>query len=310
MKQKNQILLVEDDPAIQKGLKAMLELENFDVITSSDGKEGYELAFENLPILVLLDINLPTMSGLEVCRKLRENNFLNPVIMLTSRGEQIDKILGLELGANDYITKPFDSRELLARIHSQLRSAERITHPVIAEKNQMSEGKPVRKLLAVMFTDIKDYSKKMGDDEILAIKLLDIHNEIIVGSVKVHEGKVIEIIGDAFLITFESALRSVECAYDVQKKMRSYNENAKSGEQVEVRIGIHLGDVFEYNDNIKGDAVNIAARIQQSGIPGGVTISEGVFTAIKNKVDLKFSLTGEHNFKNIKEPVTLYVIEM
>ncbi|MCB0726765.1 MAG: response regulator [Ignavibacteriae bacterium] len=310
MKQKNQILIVEDDPAIQKGLKEMLELENFEVLIASDGKDGYELAMKNIPVLILLDINLPSMSGLEVCRKLRENNFLNPVIMLTSRSEQIDKILGLELGANDYITKPFDSRELLARIHSQLRSAERISHSEEIEKTESADEKPVRKLLAVMFTDIKDYSKKMGEDEILAIKLLDIHNEIIEGSVKCHEGKVVEIIGDAFLVTFNSALRSVECAYEIQKKMKSYNEKAKADEQIEVRIGIHLGDVFEYGNNIKGDAVNIAARIQQSGIPGGVTISEGVFTAIKNKVDLKFSLTGEHNFKNIKEPVTLYVIEM
>lgn len=310
MKTKNQILIVEDDPAIQKGLQEMLELENFDVLISSDGKEGFDIAMKYTPVLILLDINLPSLSGLEVCRKLRENNYMNPVIILTSRGEQIDKILGLELGANDYITKPFDSRELLARIHAQLRSMERVNFKTMIDRPVDPEEKPVRKLLAVMFTDIKDYSKKMGDDENLAIKLLDVHNKLIEESVKCHDGKVIEIIGDAFLVTFESALRSVECAYDVQKKMKEYNKTAAPEEQIEVRIGIHLGDVFEYSNNVKGDAVNIAARIQQNGIPGSVTISEGVFNAIKNKVDLKFSLTGEHNFKNIKEPVTLYVIEM
>jgi CheY-like chemotaxis protein len=304
------ILLVEDDPAIQMGLKELLKLENYNLLLCSDGKKGLEMALKEFPDLILLDISLPSLSGLEVCRKLRENDFHNPIIMLTSRDEQIDKILGLELGANDYITKPFDSRELLARIHSQLRGAERLSHKPATESSNVSGEKSKRKLLAIMFTDLKDYSKKMGTDEDLAIKLIDIHNEIIKEIVIINQGKSVEIIGDAFLVTFESALKSVKCGYDIQQKLKAYNETAAKNEQIEVRIGIHLGDVIEFNDEIKGDAVNIAARLQQNAVPGGVTISESVYTAVKNKVNFNIVFSGEHNFKNIKEPVTLYFVEI
>ena len=302
------ILLIEDDPAIQTGMKELLELENYHVIVCSDGKEGFETALKKNPDLILLDINLPSMNGLNVCRKLREKNFQNPIIMLTSRGEQVDKVLGLELGANDYVTKPFDSRELIARIHSQLRHKENINERVYKE-NLIDSESSSRKLLAIMFTDIKDYSRKMGSNEKLAIKLLGIHNEIVKDVVNFYDGKIKEIIGDAFVLSFDSALKCVECACEIQKKFRSYNEKAAAEEKIEIRIGIHLGDVLEYENKIIGDAVNIAARIQENAIPGGVTMSESVYSAIRNKVQFNIIFTGEKNFKNIKEPVNIYVVE-
>ncbi len=87
-------------------------------------KEGYDLALKENPDLILLDINLPSMDGIQVCRMLREQGYHNPIIMLTSRGEKIDKVVGLEVGADDYVTKPFDTRELLARIRTNLRRSE------------------------------------------------------------------------------------------------------------------------------------------------------------------------------------------
>lgn len=301
------ILLIEDDPAIQTGMKEMLELESYSTIVCSDGKEGLETALKENPDLVLLDISLPSMNGFDVCRKLREKSFRNPVIMLTSRGEQIDKILGLELGANDYVTKPFDSRELLARIHSQLRNKTKPAEKTV--KEHPDTGNSARKLLVIMFTDIKDYSKKMGADEKLAFKLLNIHNEIVKDTVVIFGGKIREVIGDAFVVSFDSALVCVECACEIQKKFRFYNETAADEDTIEIRIGIHLGDVIEYDNMIIGDAVNIAARIQENAVPGGVTMSESVYSAIKNKVQFNIVFTGEKNFKNIKEPVNIYIVE-
>lgn len=302
------ILLIEDDPAIQTGIKEMLDLESYTTIVCSDGEEGLNTALNKNPDLILLDISLPSMNGFDICRKLREKKFTNPVIMLTSRGEQIDKIVGLELGANDYVTKPFQTRELLARIHSQLlnRRSE-IYKP--NKSDSIDSGHPVRRLLAIMFTDIKDYSKKMGSNETLALKLLGIHNDIIKEVVLFYEGKIKEIIGDAFVVSFESALKCVECACDIQKKFKSYNETAIANEEIEIRIGIHLGDVIEYENKIIGDAVNIAARIQENSVPGGVTMSESVYSAIRNKVQFNIIFDGERNFKNIKEPVNIYVVE-
>lgn len=305
---KTKILLIEDDPAIRTGLKKLLEIESYNTFSCSDGKEGFDTALRENPDLILLDINLPSMSGLDICRKLRENNFRNPVIMITARGDQIDKVLGLELGANDYVTKPFDSRELIARVHSQLRNKEITDERIIKENSNVRESSS-RKLLVIMFTDIKDYSKKMGIDENLSLKLLDIHNDIVRESVQAFGGKIKEVIGDAFVIAFESALECVECACEIQKKFGFYNEKALKEETIEIRIGIHLGDVIEYENKVIGDVVNIAARIQENAVPGGVTMSESVYNAIKNKVHFNITFSGEKSFKNIKEPVNIYVVE-
>ena len=304
---KTNILVIEDDPAILQGLQELLQFENYEVMVSSDGLNGVEKAIQKQPDLILLDINLPSLSGFDVCKKLRERNYVNPVIMLTSRDERIDRIVGLELGANDYITKPFDSRELLARIRSNLSSAERIRKK---EDEIQSRKSKRRRLLAIMFTDMKDYSQKMNTNEKLALDLLEIHNKILRERIISHGGKIIEIIGDAFLVTFDSAVKSVECAYDIQQKFNSRNLEKNERDQIIIRIGIHLGDVFEYNDNIKGDAVNIAARIQQSAMPGSISLSESIYDAVKNKVKFNFEYSGEFSFKNISEKIGLYKINL
>ena len=118
----NKILLVEDDPAILEGLTALLKEESYETITADDGEKGLALALKESPDLIVLDIMLPKMNGLDVLQILRNREKCNvPVIMLTSRKEEIDRVMGLEFGADDYITKPFSTRELLARIKAVLR---------------------------------------------------------------------------------------------------------------------------------------------------------------------------------------------
>jgi len=115
------ILIVEDEIPMLQGLKDNLELEGYTVDAASDGKEGLEKIRSGNFNLILLDVMLPGISGFEICKTIRKENNLTPVILLTAKGEEIDKVLGLELGADDYITKPFSLRELLARIKTILR---------------------------------------------------------------------------------------------------------------------------------------------------------------------------------------------
>jgi DNA-binding response OmpR family regulator len=115
------ILIVEDDPRILRGVADNLKMEGYEVITAADGPSGYDLAKEKRPDLVILDIMLPKMSGFEVCCRLRQEAFSNPILMLTARGDETDRVLGLDLGADDYVTKPFSIRELLARVRARLR---------------------------------------------------------------------------------------------------------------------------------------------------------------------------------------------
>lgn len=118
------ILLVEDEPDMVLGLKDNFEFEGYEVLTAADGAAGLERARAYKPDLVVLDIMLPKLSGLEVCKALRGEGFDKPIIMLTARGQEIDKVVGLELGADDYVTKPFSIRELLARVRAILRRSE------------------------------------------------------------------------------------------------------------------------------------------------------------------------------------------
>jgi len=132
----SRILVIEDDVAILRGLKDNLVRESHEVLTAEDGEEGYRLARERNPDLILLDLMLPTLSGYEICRKLRDQGDSVLILMLTARGEEADRVLGLDLGADDYVTKPFSIRELKARIRALLRR----TDPPPAPPDTLSFG--------------------------------------------------------------------------------------------------------------------------------------------------------------------------
>jgi DNA-binding response OmpR family regulator len=117
----SKILVVEDEPEMQRGLRDNLEFEGYEVKIIGDGKEGLETLTSESFDLILLDVMLPGMSGFDVCKKARSQGVTTPIIMLTAKGEEVDKVLGLEFGADDYITKPFSLRELLARVKAVLR---------------------------------------------------------------------------------------------------------------------------------------------------------------------------------------------
>jgi DNA-binding response OmpR family regulator len=118
------VLAIEDDPAILRGLSDNLRYEGYEVVTATDGESGYHLQRERKPDLIVLDLMLPRMSGLEFCRKLRGEGVQTPILMLTARSEEPDRVLGLDLGADDYVTKPFSVRELMARVRALLRRSQ------------------------------------------------------------------------------------------------------------------------------------------------------------------------------------------
>ncbi|RWR13201.1 response regulator transcription factor [Siminovitchia fortis] len=115
------ILVVEDEPSIVTLLQYNLEKAGFSVLTASDGNEGLKKAMEEQPDLMILDLMLPGMDGMDICKTLRQEKVDTPILMLTARGDEFDKVLGLELGADDYLTKPFSPREVVARVKAILR---------------------------------------------------------------------------------------------------------------------------------------------------------------------------------------------
>ena len=152
----SKILIVEDEPNMRLGLKDNLEFEGYEVEQAEDGETGLKKILDGNFNLVLLDVMLPKMSGFDVCKNVRKKGNSTPIILLTAKGEEIDKVLGLELGADDYVTKPFSLRELLARIKAVLRRGDEKApkgknDPVVIGKievnfstyNAFENGKPV-----------------------------------------------------------------------------------------------------------------------------------------------------------------------
>jgi len=133
------ILLVEDDSTLLEVLSYNLRREGYQVVTAMDGIQALDQARRENPDLIILDIMLPELDGLEVCRILRREMTV-PILMLTAKGEEIDKVVGLELGADDYMTKPFSLRELLARVHAMLRRADMLSQKVMAAPPTMKAG--------------------------------------------------------------------------------------------------------------------------------------------------------------------------
>ena len=115
------VLIIEDDPAIRLGLRKTLGFEGYRVEEAAGGERGLEMVFENRPDLVVLDIMLPKLNGFEVCRTIRKHDASIPILIMSAKSQEMDKLMGFDLGADDYITKPFSSRELAARVKAALR---------------------------------------------------------------------------------------------------------------------------------------------------------------------------------------------
>jgi DNA-binding response OmpR family regulator len=124
---RRRVLIIEDEPDLVRGVRDALEFEGFEIVAAGLGREGIRLARERGPDLILLDLMLPDMNGFNVCEEIRATNPIIPIIMLTARSQESDKIRGLEVGADDYVTKPFSIGELVARIHAIFRRLQRIT---------------------------------------------------------------------------------------------------------------------------------------------------------------------------------------
>ncbi|HXY56594.1 MAG TPA: adenylate/guanylate cyclase domain-containing protein [Nitrososphaerales archaeon] len=163
-----------------------------------------------------------------------------------------------------------------------------------------------RRLAAIMFTDIVGYTALTQRDEALSMKLLDEHRSLVRPIFLKHGGREVKTIGDAFLVEFGSALAAVRCAYDLQQSLHELNSNRPADSQVQVRVGIHLGDVIHSENDVLGDAVNVASRIEPLSTPGGICISEQVYSQVRNKFEFPMVSIGRKELKNVGESVEVF----
>ena len=165
---------------------------------------------------------------------------------------------------------------------------------------------PRRKLAAIMFTDLVGYSALSQKDEALALELLEEHRQLLRPFFTQHHGREIKTIGDAFLVEFASAVEAVRCAIAIQKALTAHTSVVAPERQIQVRIGLHVGDVVIEENDVLGDGVNIAARIEPLASPGGICLSEDVARQVDNKIDCRLDKLGEKRLKGIKQAVAVY----
>jgi adenylate cyclase len=164
-----------------------------------------------------------------------------------------------------------------------------------------------RKLVAILAVDVAGYSRLMGADEEGTLARFKAHRrELIDLKVAEHRGRVVKTTGDGILIEFPSVVDAVRCAIDVQRGMVERNADVAEGSRIEFRVGINLGDIIIDGDDIHGDGVNIAARLEGIAEPGSIFISESSYQQVRDKLDIRFEDTGEQQLKNIARPVRVY----
>ena len=163
-----------------------------------------------------------------------------------------------------------------------------------------------RRLAAVMFTDMVGYTLLSQRNEDLAFGLLDKQSGILLPAIKSHGGTPVKTMGDAHLAEFESALEAVKCAVEIQKGVREYMSSASKDEHFELRIGIHVGDVVHRGDDVFGDAVNIASRIEPLAEPGGICITQQVYDQVHNKLPFAFEKIPSQPLKNVSTRIDIY----
>lgn len=166
----------------------------------------------------------------------------------------------------------------------------------------------VRKLATILSADVAEFSRLMSEDEEGTLRTFRGHKEVFESLVASHRGRVFNTAGDAILAEFGSAVEAVRCATDIQTALRTRNDKLPPNRQVRFRIGINLGDVMLQGQDLLGDGVNVAARLQTAAEPGGVCISGSVHDQIRNKLSLTFQSLGEKSYKNIAQPVRTFSV--
>ena len=200
--------------------------------------------------------------------------------------------------------------ELAASIKQAMLKAraQEAAMPARDRAGKKGDAAPGRELSAIMMTDIVGYSGSMERDEQRTYRMLLEHNNIVRAAVVKYRGREIKTIGDAFFVVFRSAADAVDCAISVQQSLREYNANKEDPDKITIRAGVHLGEIMVTANDVFGDGVNVAARIEPLAEPGGICISGEVYSVVRKRIEYKFERLEGVQLKNIAVAPDIYRI--
>jgi adenylate cyclase len=313
------ILAIEDNPDSRQLVVDILKMQGHEVISAADGIEGLQLARQTIPDLILLDVNLPGMTGFEVCEQIKQDVTLTdiPILMLTAMSDIDDRVQGLGLGADDYITKPFNPRELTARVEARLRVkqasdnlratsdqilrtfehyvASSVVEQLLRDPSRVALGGHLHEVTA-LFADLEGFtslSERTNPQHL--IEVLNGYLSIVADSVIEHQGTLDKFLGDGVMALFnvplgqpDHALQAVRAALRAQQEVAIYQQSIRPDLRLNFRIGIHTGDAIVGNVGTArlrnytaiGDTINTASRLEKTAAGGQVLISEDTFLRV------------------------------
>ena len=168
-----------------------------------------------------------------------------------------------------------------------------------------------RRLTAILAADVVGYGRLMGSDETGTLaRLKKIRHDVVEKQIATHEGRIVKLTGDGILAEFPSVVSAVQCAVEMQREIRGHSGNSPREQRIEFRVGVNLGDVIVDGDDIYGDGVNVAVRLESIAAPGGIVVSQSVRDHVGNRLDVTFEDEGEQNLKNIEKPVRVYNVRL
>jgi CheY-like chemotaxis protein len=319
-----QILIIEDDLAIQKGIETILKTESYGILKASDGIEGFKLAQHADVELIILDIMLPNKNGLDICRDLRNEGITTPILMLTSRSEEIDKVVGLEVGADDYMTKPFSINELKARIRALIRRVEVFS---TLKESKLSSDTPKEEVRIFMFLDLK--SSTTIAEHLGHIKYYNFLNDFfydITLPISNCKGEIYQYVGDEIIVSWSlpngiEQDNCIRCFFDISDVIKNQSDKYLNqyGLIPEFKAGYHYGNVTRGLVGINkkefvytGDVLNTTSRIQElcNNYKEKIIISNKLLKLLSlgNQYDCK--KIGEVTLKGKKEKEVLFSIRI
>ncbi|MDA2937617.1 response regulator, partial [Acidobacteria bacterium AH-259-A15] len=297
------ILVVDDEPLIRDSLSEYLNDEGFLCETARTGREALEKLQSQSFALVITDIRMPELNGFQLLENLSRMYPDVAVIMLTGQDDVETAVKSMQQGACDYITKPLRLEPILERVKKALHRRSSILEDMKIVQNletlvrrkcgalhmtwprEVMSNTAQRRLAAIMFTDIVGYSVLAQEDEMLALELLGEHQRLLRPIFAKHGGREVKTMGDSFLVEFASVFEAVRCAISIQKTLAEHNAPIPTERRIQIRIGLHVGDVILQDNDVFGNGVNIASRIESLAHPGGICVSEDVARQVRGKIE-------------------------